>query len=186
MSMDEVCAKHFICDAVQETSTRDNDNNVYLPSNDGTRPSYYRYCSSLGYKACPTATGNIEVTWQGSNINQTKPAVISIHTYHKFWCLHYPKLKMSSISKHICPECYKYANRKKCSLTPDKLFQWQQDSTKPAFSKTGYINEDDEAHLDSTKNHHKASTKAKPLADGEWGMQQHCQGEVLKDYSRNG
>ncbi len=112
-SMGEVCATSFIHDAVQETFTRDNDDNIlYLPSNNGTRPSYYHYCSSLGYKAHPTASGNIKVTWQGSNDNQTKPAVISIRTYHRFWCLHYPNLKVSSICKYICSDCYKYANRK--------------------------------------------------------------------------
>mmetsp|Transcript_13826 Transcript_13826/g.28208 ORF Transcript_13826/g.28208 Transcript_13826/m.28208 type:complete len:191 (+) Transcript_13826:142-714(+) len=95
MSMGEVRATQFIRDAINNTSLRDDDDdNVYLPSNDGTRPSYYQYCSSLGYKACPTATGNIKVTWLGSNNNQPKPAVISIHTYHRFWRLHYPNLKI--------------------------------------------------------------------------------------------
>ncbi len=39
--------------------------------------------------------------------------------------------------------------------------------TKPAFSETGYIIEDDETGLDSTKIQHKASTKVKPLVDRE-------------------
>ncbi len=59
--------------------------------------------------------------------------------------------------------------QKKYSLTPNKLFLQQQDSTKPAFSKTGYTNENDEACLNSTKtkNQYEASAEAKPLADRE-------------------
>mmetsp|Transcript_6826 Transcript_6826/g.14764 ORF Transcript_6826/g.14764 Transcript_6826/m.14764 type:complete len:84 (-) Transcript_6826:51-302(-) len=40
---------------------------------------------------------------------------------------------------------------KKYSLTPNKLFLPQQDSTEPAFSETGYTDQNDEARLNSTK-----------------------------------
>mmetsp|Transcript_14483 Transcript_14483/g.30472 ORF Transcript_14483/g.30472 Transcript_14483/m.30472 type:complete len:103 (-) Transcript_14483:12-320(-) len=58
---------------------------------------------------------------------------------------------------------------KKYSLTPNKLFLPQQDSTEPAFSETGYTDQNDEARLNSTKtkNQYEASAEAKPSADRE-------------------
>ncbi len=49
-----------------------------------------------------------------------------------------------------------------------KIFQFQQDSTKPAFYETGYIDKQDEACVDPTpltKEHHEPPTDANPLAD---------------------
>ncbi len=83
MSMGEVCAMQIIQDTVRDTSTRDDKMDtiyLYLPSNRGTHPSYYGYCSNLGYKAGPTATGNIQLTWQGTSDNQENPPFVSIHT----------------------------------------------------------------------------------------------------------
>ncbi len=76
VSMGEVRATRFVREAVGDTSTRDDNDAIYLPSSNGTRPSYYRYCANLGYKARPTATGNIQLTWQGTNDDQEKPPVV--------------------------------------------------------------------------------------------------------------
>mmetsp|Transcript_23950 Transcript_23950/g.50463 ORF Transcript_23950/g.50463 Transcript_23950/m.50463 type:complete len:88 (+) Transcript_23950:847-1110(+) len=70
LGMAEVRAMRFVTCEVdgggQRTVTWDNDNDhVYLPSNDGTRPSYYRYCLAQGYKVRSTATGNIMKEWVG-------------------------------------------------------------------------------------------------------------------------
>ncbi len=131
LGMAEVRATRFVTSEVdgggQRTITQDNDNDVYLPSNDGTRPSYYRYCLAQGYKVRSTANGNIIKEWvdfDGYEDGATKPSIVLLGTYHRFWKANYPNLKVSPLQEDIYPECYKYANHKKYSITTSKLFDF--------------------------------------------------------------
>lgn len=58
--------------------------------------------------------------------------------------MNYPKLKVSPVCEDICPLCYKYVNCKKYGVTANDLFKSAKDNSKPAFSDTSYIDEEDE------------------------------------------
>ncbi len=158
LGMAEVRATRFVSDTVdgisQRTVTQDNDNgNVYLPSNDGTCPSYYRYCLAQGYKVQTTATGNIVKEWvgfDGYEDGATKPSIVSLGTYHRFWKTNYPNLKVSPLCEDICPECQKYANRKKYCLTTSNLIHFSRDNLKPRPEDTGCEDDEDESRQAST------------------------------------
>ncbi len=85
----------------QRTVTYDNnDDNVYLPSNNSTCLSYYHYCLVQGYKVQSTATGNIAKEWvgfDGYKDRATKPSIVLLGTYHRFWKRNYPNVKVSPL-----------------------------------------------------------------------------------------
>ncbi len=100
---------------------------------------------------------------KGTSDNQSKPTVVSTHTYHKFWCLHYPNLKVSSIWVHVYPECYK------CQSQEVQSNSIQIIPTSPRFNTTilcQISDENDESNLNYTKDHYKISTKAKTFREG--------------------
>eukprot|EP00956_Cyclotella_meneghiniana_P017132 scaffold27608_cov73-Cyclotella_meneghiniana.AAC.6 len=101
---------------------------LYLPSSNGYRPTYYRYCADLGYTV---RNRGKETTyqWVGEGDEPEEKPDVSFPKYFYIWKTEYSHLKVKSRSEDICPFCWKYAHAHRYNLSTSALFQLAQDPT---------------------------------------------------------